>query len=62
MTDAERQRRFRDNRKQEGLVDIRVEVPVEVRDKLKAIAQARQSTMKKQIRVLLEREVMQIKL
>lgn len=54
MSDAERQKRFRQRKRKDGMVDIRLDIPISLRDKLKGVAEARGTTMKEVIRTQLE--------
>jgi hypothetical protein len=49
VTDAKRQQARRLRLKEEGLVDIRVEIPQALRDDLKAVAERQETTMKELI-------------
>lgn len=54
MSDAVRQRRYRERRRNKGMVDIRCDIPITLRDKLKTVAEARGLTLKEVIRQQLE--------
>jgi hypothetical protein len=54
MSAAARQDRFRKRIKEQGMVDIRVEIPVITRDRVKEVARARKSTMKAEIQKAIE--------
>jgi hypothetical protein len=49
MSAAQRQKAFRKRTQDRGMVDIRLEIPVATRDKVKAIAKLKKSTMKQLI-------------
>lgn len=54
MSDASRQKARRQRLKEAGMVDIRVDVPITTRDRLRKVAQANGTTMKDVIRQQLE--------
>lgn len=54
MGAAARQQRYRKRVKDNGMADIRVEIPLATRDKIKALARSRNQTMKDEIRQALE--------
>jgi hypothetical protein len=57
MSSSDRQKNFRQRRKQEGLVDIRTEIPTSLRDKLKQFADAKDSNMKTEIQIAIKNHV-----
>ena len=54
MGAAQRQKAFRKKAKEQGMVDIRFEIPITVRDKIKTVALARNKTMKTVMQEALE--------
>ena len=55
MSSAERVRKFRKRQKQEGMVDLRLDVPSSLRDKLKEQARSNRRTMKEEALEALQR-------
>lgn len=54
MGAAQRQRSFRKRVREQGMVDVRLDIPATTRDKVKAVAKARNSTMKAEIKKAIE--------
>jgi hypothetical protein len=54
MSASSRQKSYRKRKRDEGMVDIRFEVPTSTRDKIRAVATARNSTMKKELQKIAE--------
>ena len=57
MSAAQRQQRVRQRLKEEGLVDIRVDAPKELREKLKQKAKSNGRSMKEEVVSILEHAV-----
>lgn len=57
MTAASRQENYRKRVKQQGMVDVRLELPELTRDKMKALAASKKRTMKAEIREAIEKHL-----
>lgn len=57
MSNASRQKNLRDRRKEEGLVDVRLDMPSELRDRLRGFAGHHNQSMKSVIIKALEKYI-----
>jgi predicted DNA-binding protein len=57
MSTTTRQSNYRKRIKQQGMVDVRLELPEILRDKVRAIAVSRNRTMKAEIREAIEKHI-----
>jgi hypothetical protein len=57
MSAAQRQKRVRQRQKEQGLVDIRVDAPLQLREALKERAKEHERTLKEEILEILEEAV-----
>jgi predicted DNA-binding protein len=57
MTQAKRQAVRRTKLKKQGFVDVRLEVPEEIRDRLRRLSETNGTTMKREIQIAVEKHL-----